>query len=110
MGNPQFMNVHINGIIVGERHRRDLGDPMGLMERIKEIGLLHPIVLTPEFELIAGFVAGVNHESSLRCGEIAIQLPLRDLQAEFVPFARLGPHEPAVGVLAQYILDDFIFL
>jgi ParB/Sulfiredoxin domain len=39
---------------VGERARRDLGDVASLAESIEQLGLLHPIVVTSEGELIAG--------------------------------------------------------
>jgi N6-adenosine-specific RNA methylase IME4 len=41
-------------IRVGERTRRDLGDIAALAASIREHGLLHPIVITPNGELIAG--------------------------------------------------------
>jgi N6-adenosine-specific RNA methylase IME4 len=43
-------------IIVGERHRRDLGDIAGLAASMADpgIGLLHPIVIKPDGMLIAG--------------------------------------------------------
>lgn len=44
----------INVIRVGQRHRKDLGDIKGLAQSIADIGLLHPIVITPDNELIAG--------------------------------------------------------
>jgi len=44
----------INAIVVGERFRKDLGDIQGLAQSIKEVGLLHPIVITPDGRLIAG--------------------------------------------------------
>jgi len=44
----------ISGIIVGERHRRDLGDIAGLAKSIDEVGLLHPIAVTFDGHLIAG--------------------------------------------------------
>ena len=44
----------IFSIKVGERHRRDLGDVNGLAASIKAVGLLHPVVITPDNELIAG--------------------------------------------------------
>ena len=45
---------HIDPIIVGERRRRDMGDVDGLAASIAEIGLLHPIVINSQGELIAG--------------------------------------------------------
>jgi hypothetical protein len=42
-------------IVVGSRHRRELGDIAGLAASIADVGgLLHPIVITPHNELIAG--------------------------------------------------------
>src|SRR6516225_6459309 len=41
-------------ILVGERHRRDIGDIGQLAASITDVGLLHPIVITPEGKLIAG--------------------------------------------------------
>jgi N6-adenosine-specific RNA methylase IME4/ParB-like chromosome segregation protein Spo0J len=44
----------IDEIIVGERHRRDLGDIEGLAASIAEVGLLQPIAVTFDGYLIAG--------------------------------------------------------
>jgi N6-adenosine-specific RNA methylase IME4/ParB-like chromosome segregation protein Spo0J len=44
----------IDGIEIGFRYRRDLGDLRALAESIEEVGLLHPVVVTPEGRLIAG--------------------------------------------------------
>jgi ParB family chromosome partitioning protein len=44
----------VDQIRVGERHRRDLGDLAGLAQSIASIGLLHPVVITPDGRLIAG--------------------------------------------------------
>jgi ParB family chromosome partitioning protein len=44
----------IDGIRVGKRHRRDLGDIAGLAQEIAELGLLHPIVVNHKNQLIAG--------------------------------------------------------
>lgn len=46
--------IDIDKITVGQRHRKDLGDLAPLAESIDEVGLLHPIVLTDSFELVAG--------------------------------------------------------
>jgi ParB-like chromosome segregation protein Spo0J len=46
--------VNINDIKNGTRHRRDLGDLTGLVESIREIGLLHPPVINRNNKLIAG--------------------------------------------------------
>jgi N6-adenosine-specific RNA methylase IME4 len=44
----------IDEIIVGIRHRKNLGDIAGLAESIRGEGLLHPIVIRPDGRLIAG--------------------------------------------------------
>lgn len=49
-----YEEIKIENIRIGERFRKDLGDIKGLAESIKEIGLLHPIVLTPSGWLVAG--------------------------------------------------------
>jgi N6-adenosine-specific RNA methylase IME4 len=44
----------ITDILVGQRHRREMGDISGLAASIAEVGLMHPIVVTPDGRLIAG--------------------------------------------------------
>jgi ParB family chromosome partitioning protein len=44
----------IADIRVGKRHRRDLGDIAALAASMASIGLLHPIVVTPDGLLICG--------------------------------------------------------
>lgn len=46
--------MNIGSIIVGDRHRRDLGDIESLARSIEEVGLLHPIVIHSDGRLIAG--------------------------------------------------------
>ena len=46
--------MNIENIQIGPRHRHDLGDIAGLAASIKEIGLLHPIIVSPDGRLIAG--------------------------------------------------------
>ena len=48
------MTLPIASIVVGHRHRKDQGDIAALAADIAEIGLLHPIVVTPSMRLIAG--------------------------------------------------------
>jgi hypothetical protein len=60
IGNPVFaepparLTRRLDEIIVGQRHRRDLGAIAGLARSIDELGLLQPVVLTPAGQLIAG--------------------------------------------------------
>ena len=37
----------IGGIVVGERHRRDMGDIAALAASMHELGLLQPVVVSP---------------------------------------------------------------
>ena len=46
--------MRIDDVIIGARFRKDLGDLAALAKSISEIGLLHPIVVTPDNQLIAG--------------------------------------------------------
>jgi len=46
--------MRIDKIEVGLRYRKDLGDLAALAESIEEVGLLHPVVVTPDGKLIAG--------------------------------------------------------
>ena len=46
--------VPITDVIVGNRHRRDLGNIEPLASSIAELGLLHSIVIRPDGTLIAG--------------------------------------------------------
>jgi N6-adenosine-specific RNA methylase IME4/ParB-like chromosome segregation protein Spo0J len=46
--------MRIANIKIGKRHRKDMGDIRPLAASIKEMGLLHPIVVTPQGSLIAG--------------------------------------------------------
>ena len=44
----------ISTIKIGTRHRHDMGDIASLARSIESVGLLHPIVITPDNVLIAG--------------------------------------------------------
>src|ERR1700686_4660385 len=46
--------MHIDQIQVGFRYRKDLGDLRTLYQSIGDVGLLHPVVVTPDGRLIAG--------------------------------------------------------
>jgi ParB family chromosome partitioning protein len=48
------VRLAIESVIVGERHRRDLGDLDALAANIKDTGLLRPIVVRRDGTLIAG--------------------------------------------------------
>ena len=44
----------IGSIIVGERHRKDLGDVNALADSIRLLGVLQPVVVTSDYRLVAG--------------------------------------------------------
>ena len=44
----------LSEIKIGKRHRKDNGDIAALARSIEDVGLLHPVVVTPEGKLIAG--------------------------------------------------------
>ena len=47
-------NIRIKDVKIGSRFRKDLGDIDSLVRSINDIGLLHPIVINENHELIAG--------------------------------------------------------
>lgn len=49
------MEIPIDEIKIGRRFRKKLGDINSLAQSIQNIGLLHPVVITPETQLIAGY-------------------------------------------------------
>jgi hypothetical protein len=46
--------IKIDSIMVGQRHRRDMGDLTTLAESIRQEGLLQPIGVTDKLELVFG--------------------------------------------------------
>lgn len=48
------MQVRIDEIVIRKRIRRNLGDIVPLMESMKKFGLMTPIIINKENELIAG--------------------------------------------------------
>jgi ParB-like nuclease domain len=51
---PVSSLLPIDQIQVGQRHRQDMGDIAGLAASIKDVGLLHPVVVSTDHRLIAG--------------------------------------------------------
>lgn len=47
-------HVRVDWVRLNDRHRRDLGDVQGLADSIREIGLLHPIVVTRDGMIVVG--------------------------------------------------------
>jgi ParB family chromosome partitioning protein len=57
MGDPAGyvrMDWAVDGITVGARHRKDLGDISALAGSIRDLGLLQPLTITPEGVLVCG--------------------------------------------------------
>lgn len=46
--------MQLSAIQIGERHRRDMGDIKELADSIDTVGLIHPVVVTPDNKLLAG--------------------------------------------------------
>jgi ParB family transcriptional regulator, chromosome partitioning protein len=77
----------IESIVVGIRHRKDLGDINALMRSIDEVGLLQPVTITPDGVLVCGW----------RRLEAARRLGLRTLNV----WVRSGISDELSHVLAQ---------
>ncbi|MGB9826611.1 MAG: ParB N-terminal domain-containing protein, partial [Desulfofundulus sp.] len=50
----KIRKVKIDDIKIVDRVRKDMGDLEELAESIKELGLLQPVIVTPELVLVAG--------------------------------------------------------
>jgi N6-adenosine-specific RNA methylase IME4 len=46
--------MHVGDIRIGDRHRKELHDIEALAQSIADVGLLHPVVVTPDGTLVAG--------------------------------------------------------
>ena len=69
--------INIDEIIIGDRFRSDPGNVSDLMDSIEKIGLLHPIVINSEYQLIAG------HRRLIACkklGETSIPCTILDIE------------------------------
>ena len=76
MTSGNFSSAPISSIIVNrdERQRRKLEGIEELAESINRIGLINPIVVTPDLVLVAGERPG---HGRARAGEVARQRPAR---------------------------------
>lgn len=73
------MQIRIEDIIVKKRVRRDLGDLRPLMKSLQSYGLLNPIILNRQNELIAGHR---RLESAKMLGWRTIQAVILDKESE----------------------------
>ena len=49
-----LLEVPLADIVIGERHRRDMGDLQSLADSMREVGLLQPIGITEDRQLVFG--------------------------------------------------------
>lgn len=101
------MDIPIASIVIGERHRADLGDVCSLAKSIAEIGLLQPIVVTPDYRLIAG----ERRIAAFRqLGREAIPANVVDLDAivrgEWAENAERKPFTPSEAVAIGHALEE----
>src|SRR3954454_21500444 len=47
-------DIAVGDVRIGDRHRKEVGDLNGLAASISEHGLLQPIGVTPDYELVFG--------------------------------------------------------
>lgn len=64
----------VGSIIIGARHRKDLGDIDALAESIRRLGLLQPITVAPDGTLICGLR---RLEAVRRLGWITVAVHVR---------------------------------
>lgn len=83
--------VPISAILIGDRHRKDLGDIDALAASIEGVGLLQPVGITPSFELVFG-------ERRLRAFE---RLGRSEIPARFVDVDQLVMGEFAENTLRK---------
>lgn len=99
--------VPIADIVIGERHRRDLGDVAALAKSICDVGLLQPIVITPDRRLIAGErrIAAFRH-----LGQPAIPAVVIDLdeivRGEWAENAERKPFTPSEAVAIGRAIEE----
>jgi ParB family transcriptional regulator, chromosome partitioning protein len=67
--------VSIEEIEIGERARTDLGDLTDLIKSIKDVGLIHPVVVTADRKLIAG---GRRLEACRKLGMIRVPVSVAE--------------------------------
>ena len=71
--------VALDRIVIGDRARKDVGDLTELCESMESVGLLHPIVLTDGYELVAG---GRRLEAARKLKWSGIEARLLPMSAE----------------------------
>jgi len=64
------VQIRIDKVIIGNRHRKDMGDLEALADSITTLGLLQPIGVTPKGELVFGYRRLLAYRDILDCAEI----------------------------------------
>lgn len=73
-----MVKMNIAEIEIGERDRTDSGDLAGLVESIRGVGLLHPVVVTADGNLVAG---GRRLDAARQLGWHEIPVTVVDLES-----------------------------
>jgi ParB family chromosome partitioning protein len=104
--------IPIDQVTIGERFRTDLGDIAALAASIADVGLLHPIVVTPTYDLVVGRrrVAAYAHLGRATIPALVIDLE-QLLTTEFeenVHRKNLNPSERVaiIEALAAQLTDE----
>ncbi len=91
------MKLRIDSIKIGDRRREEMGDIQGLADSISKYGLLHPIVVEGDLNLVAGrrrlaACQALEYEyiEATQLGKLTVQ-QLRTLELEGLPPVLLGP-------------------
>jgi ParB family chromosome partitioning protein len=50
-----LVRVAVSDVVIGVRHREDMGDMAALRQSIQAVGLIHPITIGPSKQLVAGY-------------------------------------------------------
>ena len=74
----KIIHLRPGDVVVGERHRKDMGDIEALAESMDRLGLLQPIIVTPDRRLIAG---ERRLRAARRLGWVTIAARVHDLDS-----------------------------
>ena len=81
-----IVKVAISDIIIGKRIREDAGDLSELMESMNRIGLINPVTISENNELIAGFrrlkSAMTLGWKEIECTVVKVESPIHRLEIE----------------------------
>ena len=84
------MKLKIEDVKVGERIRQEMGDLTSLKDSILEVGLLNPIIVNEEYELLSGLR---RLEACRELGWTEIEVSVFDTNSDSVKNLDLEYHE-----------------